>query len=696
MSIDLRRVRNIGIAAHIDAGKTTTTERILYYSGRTHRMGEVDEGTTVTDFDQEEQQRGITIYSAAVSCTWREHTINIIDTPGHVDFTAEVERCLRVLDGAVVVFDAKEGVEAQSETVWHQADRYRVPRICFINKMDKVGADFGAAFRSIREELGANPVAVQIPIGSESFFEGLIDLVSMVAVYYLPDAQQGRRFEERPIPLELEEVARRARRTLEEQAADHSDEVLELFLADQPVPEALLRAALRKATIANLIQPVFCGSALAYMGVRRLLDGVVDYLPSPIDLPPIIGRRPATRAGQEPEEVRVPCDPEGPLTAYAFKVVADKPMDLYFIRVYSGTLKSGSRVYNPVRDRKENISRLFRVFAKRREQIESAVAGEIAAVLGPRDTLTGDTLCDPRHPVLLEGIEFPETVISMSVEPESSADRDRLVEALRQLARENPTFQIRINPETGQTLISGMGELHLEVLVNRLRRDMHVPVRVGRPRVSYRETVSAAAEHEEEFKRPIAGKAQYARVRLRVEPFDPPAGHPHFCFLSAVSSENVPRPFIDAVKAAVTEASTGGVLAGYPMINIKVTLVDARAHEVESSEAAFEAAARMAFDRAAEAARPVLMEPIMKVRIVVPEACFGTVSGDLARRRAVVTDSGQRGDRRVIDATVPLKEMFGYATDLRSLTGGRGTWTMEPSHYAVVPPQIEDIILGLK
>ena len=693
MSIDLRRVRNIGIAAHIDAGKTTTTERVLYYTGRTHRMGEVDDGTTITDFDQEEQQRGITIYSAAVSCPWRDHTLNLIDTPGHVDFTAEVERSLRVLDGAVVVFDAKEGVEAQSETVWRQADKYAVPRICFINKMDKVGADFAASFQSIRDRLAANPVAVQIPIGAENYFEGLIDLMSMTAVYYQVE-EKGSRFEEKAIPVELEEVARRARHSLEEQAAETSEVVMEKFINDQPIPTDELRAALRAATIAGTCQPVFCGSALNYIGVQRLLDGVIDYLPSPLDAPPVKGHRPAL-PGKESQELEFTCDPAGPLVAYAFKIVADKPMDLYFLRVYSGTLKTSSRVYNPARDKKENISRMFRIFAKKREQIDAAEAGDIVAVIGLKDTLTGDTLCDAKKPALLERIEFPETVISMSIEPQSSADREKLVECLAMLARENPTFSYSMNQETGQTLISGMGELHLEVLVNRLRRDMNVAVRVGTPRVSYRETLAGVGEGEEEFKRQIAGRPAYARVKVRAEPFTPGPNEPHVRFESRVSLETLPLHFLKAIEASALDAARSGVLAGYPMINVKVTLLEVGMSETESTEAAFEAATRLAFDRAAATAKPSLMEPIMKVQVITPEAYFGQVSGDLARRRAVVTDSSLRGDRRTIEAQAPLKGMFGYATDLRSLTQGRGSWTMEPSHYALVPAGMADTILGL-
>ncbi|UCD29078.1 MAG: GTP-binding protein, partial [Planctomycetota bacterium] len=466
MAIDLHKVRNIGIAAHIDAGKTTTTERILYYTGKTHRMGDVDDGTTITDFDQEEQQRGITIYSAAVSCFWRDYTINIIDTPGHVDFTAEVERSLRVLDGAIVVFDAKEGVEAQSETVWRQADKYHVPRLCFVNKMDKVGADFEASFRSIRDRLGAKPVAVQIPIGAANNFEGIIDLLEMKSVYYRQE-KLGSQFEERPIPLELEEQVRHARHTLEELVAETSDNLMEKFIHDEPISAEELRAQLRKATIADQLQPVFCGSALNYIGVQRLLDGIVDYLPCPLDMPPVIGEVPeSARKKVKDEPIEFPCDAQGPLVAYVFKVVAERSLDIYFVRIYSGVLKVGTRAFNPARNCKENVTRMFRVFAKRREQLESSEAGDIVAIAGLKHSLTGDTLCGAKHPVVLEKIEFPETVISMSIEPQSSADRDKLKESLTMLARENPTFEYRINEETGQMLISGMGELHLEVLVN--------------------------------------------------------------------------------------------------------------------------------------------------------------------------------------------------------------------------------------
>ena len=707
MSVDLQKVRNIGIAAHIDAGKTTTTERMLYYSGRTHKIGDVDDGTTITDFDQEEQQRGITIYSAAVSLPWRDHTISLIDTPGHVDFTAEVERSLRVLDGAVAVFDAKEGVEAQSETVWRQATKYRVPRLCFINKMDKVGADFQASFVSLRERLDADPVAVQIPIGAESRFEGIIDLVNMEAIYFRDDPQQYARMEHRPIPDHLLSMAKEARHRLEEQVAETCDRLMEKFIHDEPLTKDELKAGLRAATIADKLHPVFCGSSLRYMGVRPLMDGVIDYLPSPLDLPPVAGIRVSGKetvkkghkvkmlAARADDKVECPCVPNGPLVAYVFKIIAGKPMDLYFLRIYSGTLKAGSRVVNPVRSCKENVSQLFRIFAKRREQIKEAEAGDIVAAVGLKDSLTGDTLCEAKHLVALEAIEFPDTVISMSIEPQSSADRDKLIEALTMLSRENPTFKYLVNEESGQTIISGMGELHLEVLVHRLLREYHVDVRVGKPRVSYRETICSSSENEEEFNRQIGGRGHYAWVKLRVEPYQPEPDGEHIVFVSEVQAGKIRKVFLDAVEQAARETAQTGALAGNPMMNIKVTLVDVRDHEVDSSEMAFDAAARRCFDKAVAMAKPALMEPIMKLQIATPESYFGMVSNDLSRRRGVVVDARLRGDHRVIDAMVPLREMFGYATDLRSLTQGRGSWTMEPSHYAIVPQNIADTILAI-
>jgi len=688
MSAELSKIRNIGIAAHIDAGKTTTTERILYYSGRIHRMGEVDEGTTTTDFDQEEQQRGITIYSAAVSFQWRGCTVNLIDTPGHVDFTAEVERSLRVLDGAIVVFDAKEGVEAQSETIWRQANRYNVSRLCFVNKMDKVGADFYGTVQDIRERLSGNPVPVQIPIGAEGTFQGLVDLLRMKAVYFKPETL-GSSWEERDIPADLMDEAVRWRHYLEEKVAETCDELMEKYVHEEPISEDEIRRALRAATIRNALQPVYCGSALKYIGVQRLVDGVVDFLPSPADMPPIVGHDPDDPG----EEILRKPDPDEPLCALVFKVLADRPVDLYFVRIYSGRIRSGTRVYNANRRKKENVSRIFRIFAKRREAIDEARAGDIVALVGLRDSLTGDTLCDARKPIILERIDFPETVISMAVEPRTSADRDRLAEALSALARQDPTFEWRVDSETGQMLIAGMGELHLEIMVHRLQRDMGVQVRVGKPRVSYRETVRGSAEAEGRFIRQTGGRGQFAVVKLAVEPYEPRPGEESVVFEDRTRGGVISKQYIPAVEAGVREAARSGVLAGYPLINVRVTLLDGQEHPVDSSDLAFENAAMMAFREACERAGLQLLEPIMRLEVTVPEEYFGAVVGDLNARRAEITDTQIRGDRRVIHALAPLAELFGYATTLRSLTQGRASWLMEPSHFAPVPAQVAESIL---
>jgi len=681
--MDLKRVRNIGIAAHIDAGKTTTTERILYYAGRTHRMGEVDEGTTVTDFDTEEQQRGITIYSAAVSFEWRDHIINLIDTPGHVDFTAEVERSLRVLDGAVVVFDAKEGAEAQSETVWRQATKYGVPRICFINKMDKVGADFFGSVESLRERLGARPVPLQLPIGAEETFEGIIDLLEMKTFYFLPD-REDMRIEERPIPPDRLDDVRYWRHELEEAIAETNDALMEKYVHGEPTTADELRPAIRAATIANKVHPVFCGSARNRIGTRFLLNGIVEYLPSPLDIPAIEGEVP----DQPGRKITRPCDPKAPLTAYVFKIVAEKPMDLFFVRIYSGTLKAGSRVLNAGRNEKENVSRIFRMFAKRREQLAEAAAGDIVALVGPKDALTGDTLCDPKHPIILEKIEFPETVISMAIEPRSSADRDKLGEALRALARQDPTFAARVDPETGQTLISGMGELHLEVLTHRLMRDMNVDVNVGKPRVSYRETVTGRAEAEGRFIRQTGGHGHFAVVKLAVEPYEPAAGELPVRFENQLRGGAISQRYIPAIESGVRDSARSGVIAGFPVIHVKVALLDGQEHVEDSSELAFENAGRIAFEEAVRAAKPALMEPIMRLELTTPEVYFGAVTGDLNARRAIITHTELRGDRRLIQAQVPLREMVGYATVLRSLTQGRAGWSMEPYRYVIAPPSV--------
>jgi elongation factor G len=686
---DLSRIRNIGVAAHIDAGKTTTTERLLFYSGTIHRMGDVDDGTTITDFDPEEQQRGITIYSAAVSFDWRDCRINLIDTPGHVDFTAEVERSLRVLDGAIVVFDAKEGVEAQSETVWRQADKYGVPRICFINKMDKTGADFDSAVASIRERLHASPVPIQLPLGSDTSFAGVIDLIAMKAVTF-----SGRPDKSPPvvaeIPEEYVEAARRARHALEEKVADLDDGLMHKYLEGQPMAPPELIAALRKGTINLACQPVLCGSALRYMGTRRLLDAVCDLLPSPLDIPPVAAHDP-----QNPEKiVHRQCSPDEPLAALVFKIVADAHGDLHFIRVYSGALKAGSRVLNVGRNRKENVPRLFRMFAKRRDQLSVAYCGDIVAAIGLKETLTGDTLCETHAAVLLERIEFPETVISMSIEPRSSADRDKLAAALQMLARSDPTFQFRTEPETGQTLIAGMGELHLEIMCHRLERDMGVPVKPGKPRVAYRETISRTAEAEGRFVRQAGGRGQFAVVRVRVEPFQPAPGAEHFQFVNRIRPGAVRPEFIPAIEQGVRMSALSGVLGSYPLINVRVTLLDGQEHSQDSSDVAFETAASMAVQKAIQEAAPVLLEPIMRVEVVTPEEYFGPINGDLMARRATITDTGMRARNHVIHAEAPLAEMFGYVTAIRSLSQGRASYSMEPCRYQRMPDDLAQQVLG--
>ncbi len=689
MSIDLTVLRNIGIAAHIDAGKTTTTERILFYTRKTHRMGDVDEGTTVTDFDEQEQKRGITIYSAAVSCPWKGYTINLIDTPGHVDFTAEVERSLRVLDGMVAVFDAREGVEAQSETVWRQADRYHVPRLCFINKMDRIGADFETAVQSIRQRLTIRPIPIQLPIGASDQFEGLIDLLEMKAVYYSPEAM-GSTFEIRGIPAEYASVAAQARRDLLEAACEFSEPLMEKYLHDEAPGVDEIKTAIRKGTIARQITPVYCGSSLKFVGVQRLLDAVCDYLPSPLDVPPIE----ADDAAKPGVKVELPCDPKGPLAALVFKIISEKPVDLYFLRIYSGTLKQNMRLLNPITGVKENVSRIHRMFAKRREQIELAEAGDIVAVIGPRDALTGHTLCDARRPVILESIKFPETVVSVSVEPRSSRDRDKLLEALRALTRQDPTLTVTSNEETGQTLISGMGELHLEVVTHRVRTEMGVDIVVGKPRVSYRETVRGIGEGEGRFERQIGGRTHHGAVAVRIEPLPAgDAGHAQEV-RAAVSEEQIPGPFVQAARTGIKEAAQSGILGGYPVIDWKATIVGGEFREADSSELAFENAARIAFYEAMKSAGPVLLEPIMDVEIVTSDEYMGAIMGDLNARKAVVRDSVVRGSDRVIWASVPLSQTFGYVTRLRSLSQGRATSAMTPSHYAPVPESEVKALVG--
>lgn len=687
---DLSKIRNIGIAAHIDAGKTTTTERVLYYSRTIHKMGEVDDGTTITDFDSEEQQRGITIYSAAVSFNWRDCRINLIDTPGHVDFTAEVERSLRALDGAVVVFDAKEGVEAQSETVWRQADKYQVPRICFINKMDKTGADFGHAVETIRDRLAGNPIPIQIPIGNEDKFRGYVDLLRMKAVDYTVSAD-GTKYDVVEIPPELEEPARRYRHLLEEKVAEFNDELMGKYVESEPLTEDELRAALRTGTIARRCQPVLCGSALKFRGVQAVLDAVCDYLPAPLDVPPIEAHDP-----DKPERtVRRKCDPGEPLAALVFKVVADAHGDLHFIRVYSGTLKAGSRVLNVGRKKKENLPQIFRVFAKRREKLDEAYCGDIVAAVGLKSVQTGDTLCGNRAPVLLERIEFPETVITRSIEPQSTADRDKLVSALDMLARSDPTFEYRYNEETGQTLISGMGELHLEIVCHRLQRDFRVKTKVGRPRVAYREAITHAGEGEGKLIRQTTGGGLYAVVRIKVEPFTPEPGEEHFRFINACPEGVIRREFYAAIEESVRAASRSGHLGGYPLINVQATLLGGEDRSEESTAAAFDGAAAIAFQRAVDAAGAVLLEPIMKVEVVTPEEYYGAINGDLMTRRATITHTAMRGQNHVVTAEVPLSTMFGYATQVRSLSQGRASHSMEPCRYERMPDNLAREVLGV-
>ncbi|HEY66934.1 MAG: elongation factor G [Chloroflexi bacterium] len=681
----LDRIRNIGIIAHIDAGKTTTTERILFYTGRTHRMGSVDEGTTVTDWMAQERERGITITAAAVTCFWRGYQINIVDTPGHIDFTAEVQRSLRVLDGGIVVFDAVAGVEPQSETVWRQAQGFGVPLIAFINKMDKLGADFAHAIETIRERLAVNPVAIQWPIGCEADFRGVVDLLEMRAIVWTDEL--GAAPEVVGIPPELEDVVREAQEQALEQIVETDDELMMLYLEGQEISAARLRQALRRATLSGQLNPVLCGSALRNKGIQPLLDAVVDYLPSPLDIPPVEGLNPYTKK----IETR-PADPNVPLAALVFKIANDPYVGrLAYFRVYSGKVKVGSRVFNATKRRKERIGKLLRMFADRREEIQELSAGDIGATLGLKDTFTGETLCAPQGPIILESISFPEPVISVAIEPRTMADQDRLAEGLRRLAEEDPTFVVRVDENTGQTLISGMGELHLEILTDRLVREFGVSGRVSRPRVSYRETITQRAEGEGLFERQAGGRAHFGHVWLEVEPLPTGGG---FAFEDATRGRALPPEFVEAVERGCREAMESGVLAGYQMVDVKVRLLDAEWDEEASSELAFKVAGSMAFNQAVEEAGPVLLEPVMDLEVVVPEAYTGDVVGDLNARGAEIREMNSRaGGLQAIRAFVPLAKMFGYATDLRSVTQGRGTFTMEFHHYAEVDQQRMDAIM---
>ena len=688
MTRDVQKIRNIGIMAHIDAGKTTVTERVLFFTGKTYKIGEVHNGTAVMDYLLEEQERGITITSAATTCPWRGHVINLIDTPGHVDFTVEVERALRVLDGAVAVFCGVGGVEAQSETVWHQADKYRVPRLCFVNKLDRLGADFDLVVKDIGQRLPSTPVVLQIPIGMGADFRGQIDLIEQKACLYEP-ADVAAKLIVAEIPQEMAETAEMARLAMIEQIADVDDALMTKFLQEEEISKTDIRAAIRRATCANALHPVLCGSALKHMGIRPLLDAIVSYLPSPADVPAVTGHK--SLAGLK--AVTRTASVDEPFSGLVFKITSHQHGDLYFARIYSGKLSAGTKVLNATRGKKEIVSRIWEMYAKQQIRRNEAMAGDIVALVGCKGSFTGDTLCDPRHPIVLERMEFPKAVISMSIEPRNSADRKKLADALDVLRREDPTFGSGFDEETGQTIISGMGELHLEILHNKLSRDVGVDVKVGKPRVAYKETVCSVGQAEGRFARQIGGRGQYGVVVLRVEPFTPQAGQDPVRFVNALTGEAVPKQFVPAIEEGVRDATTSGHLAGYPMENLKVTLIGGDHHPVDSSEIAFLQAGAMAFSAAVAKAEPVFMEPIMALRVVCPEEFLGAVSGDLSARRADILDVTVRRSMRVIDAKVPLAEAFGYTTALRSMSQGRATSTLEPSHYAVVPRHVAEGLL---
>ncbi|MFA4885350.1 MAG: elongation factor G [Desulfotomaculaceae bacterium] len=683
--LSLDKTRNIGIMAHIDAGKTTTTERILFYTGRLHKLGEVHDGTATMDWMAQEQERGITITSAATSCVWRDCQINIIDTPGHVDFTVEVERSLRVLDGAVAVFCSVGGVEPQSETVWRQADKYGVPRIAYINKMDRVGADFYEGMKMIRERLGANPVAIQMPLGMEDNFYGAIDLVRNKAIIYGGDL--GESYEETDIPPEIKEEAKLMRDRLIEAVAETNEELMLKYLENVELSEEDIKEGLRKATLAVSIIPVLCGSSFRNKGVQPLLDAIVDYLPAPTEVPAMKGINPEN--GQE--EIRLARDDE-PFSALAFKIMADPYVGkLTFFRVYSGKLKAGSYVFNPTKNRKERIGRILRMHANHREDIEEVTAGDIVAAVGLKTTSTGDTLCDEKHPIVLESMVFPEPVIQVAIEPKTKVDQEKMGVALQKLAEEDPTFRINTDTETGQTLISGMGELHLEIIVDRMMREFKVEANVGRPQVAYKETVLKKVKSEGRFIRQSGGRGQYGHVVLEIEPGEPGSGYQ---FTNKIVGGTVPKEYIPAVDSGIKEAMENGVLAGFPVVDLSVTLLDGSYHDVDSSEIAFKIAGSMGFKNAAVKAGPVLLEPVMKVEVVVNDEYMGDVIGDLNARRGRIEEMVPRSGAQVISAFVPLSEMFGYATELRSRTQGRGTHTMQFSHYAQTPENIAERIIA--
>lgn len=687
----IEKIRNIGIIAHIDAGKTTTTERVLFYTGRKHKIGEVHEGAAEMDWMEQEKERGITITSAATTCFWQEHQINIIDTPGHIDFTVEVQRALRVLDGAVVIFDGVAGVEPQSETVWHQADKYNVPRICFINKLDRMGANFEKSFQSIKDRLTDKAVALQINVGLEDNFSGVIDLLKMKMIKF--EGEYGGKVVEEDIPNDLVEKAQSARREMVEKIVEQDDHLMNKYLEGQEISNDELKKVLREATIAYKIIPVFCGSALKDKGVQPLLDGIVDYLPSPIDLPPIEGFDPKT----DKKITRQPGDSE-PFCALAFKIANDPFVGtLTFFRIYSGTLDAGSYVLNASSGQKERIGRILRMYANHREEIKEMYAGEIAATVGLKNTKTGDTLCDLSHPIILEKIEFPEPVISIAIEPKTKADQEKMGTALHRLLVEDPTLQAKTDEETGQTILSGMGELHLDIIIDRLKREFSVEVNSGQPQVAYRETIKGVSQAEGKYIRQSGGRGQYGHVWLKIEPLERGKG---FEFVNKIKGGIIPQEFIPAVEKGVKEATDKGVLAGYPLVDLKVTLYDGSYHEVDSSEVAFKIAASSALQEGAKKAGLTLLEPIMKLQVTAPEQFMGDVIGDINSRRGQIEEITDRGSgnflQKVIDAKTPLGEMFGYATTLRSLTQGRATFVMEFSHYAEVPTNIAQKIIESK
>ncbi len=680
----IERYRNIGIMAHIDAGKTTTTERILFYTGVTHKIGEVHEGTAVMDWMEQERERGITITSAATTCFWREHRINIIDTPGHVDFTIEVERSLRVLDGAVAVFDAVSGVEPQSETVWRQADKYKVPRACFINKMDRVGADFYASVESIKEKLGARPVPLHLPIGAEDKFRGMVDLVKMKGITF-DDETMGAGYQEIEIPAELVDQAKEYRQAIEEAVAEADDDLMAKYLDGHPLTNEEVKRGLRRGTIDMKFFPVVCGTAFKNKGVQQFLDAVVDYLPSPVDKPPVHGINP-----KGVDVVRNTSDSE-PFSALAFKLMNDPFVgNLTFFRVYSGKLESGSYVYNASRDRKERVGRLLQMHANKREEIKEVLAGDIAAAVGLRSSTTGDTLCDEDKPVILEKMEFPEPVISVAVEPKTKADSDKMGIALQRLQMEDPSFRVHTDEETGQTIMRGMGELHLEILVDRMLREFKVEANVGKPQVAYRETITRQVESEGRYIRQTGGRGQYGHCWLRLIPQEPGKG---FSFENETVGGSIPKEFVEPIRKGIEEAMTGGILAGFPMVDLKVEVFDGSYHDVDSSEMAFKIAGSMGFKDGAAKATPVLLEPIMDVEVVTPDGFMGDVIGDLNSRRGKIQGMNPRSGVQAITAQVPLAQMFGYATDLRSKTQGRATYTMQFGHYAQVPNSIAETII---